>query len=145
MIIHRTKFFLALICLFVTPVVLYKVIWLLQSKKTTGVYAFKSYGPALDQMRFPYSVIYFKHGADTVWFHGAGKLNYQPGDMVPVRYLAGNPSNAQLDTFRSLWMSTIIYGGILFLFLLAISLHPEIVSYKKKVILTRKKPFVWVV
>jgi hypothetical protein len=145
MIIHRTKFFLALICLFVTPLVLYKTIWLLQSKKTTGTFAFVSYGPALDQIRFPYSVMYFKHGIDTVWFEARGKLNYKPGAIVPVRYLAGNPSNAKLGTFRSLWMATIIYGGIPFLLLLAIFLHPEIVPYKKKVMLTRKQPFVWVV
>jgi hypothetical protein len=145
MIIHRTKFFLVLICLYITPLVLYRVIWLLQSKKTTGIFAFVTYGSALDQIRSPYSEIYFKHGIDTVWFQEPGKLKYKPGAIVPVRYLAGNPSNARLDTFRSLWMATIVYGGIPLLVLLAISLHPEIVPYRKKVMLTRKKPFVWVV
>jgi hypothetical protein len=141
----RTKFFLALFLLFVTPLVLYKVIWLLQSKKATGTFAFESEGPALDLIRFPYSMIYFKVGKDTVWLKGPGNLNLKSGDLVPVRYHAGNPSNAKLDTFKALWAGTIIYGGIPLLFLLVIFLHPDIVPYHKKVLLRWKKPFVWVV
>jgi hypothetical protein len=138
----RTKFFLALAFLFVTPLVLYKAIWLLRSKTTTGKLAFESYGPALDQIRFPYSMIYFKNGKDTVWFKGPGNLQMKAGDIVPVRYLPGNPGNAKVDTFKSIWAGTLIYGGIPCLFLLVIFLHPEIVPYRAKVILTRKPPFV---
>ena len=145
MVMPRTKFFLALFLLFITPLVLYKTIWLLQSKKTTGTFAFESYGPALDQIRFPYTMIYFMVGKDTVWFKGPGLLNLKPGDLVPVRYLPRNPSNAKLDTFKSIWFGTIIYGGIPFLILLVIFLHPEIVPYRNKVMVRWKKPFVWVV
>ncbi|HEY8894570.1 MAG TPA: DUF3592 domain-containing protein, partial [Niastella sp.] len=122
--------------------VLYKAVWLLQSKKTTGVFAFESYGPALDQIRFPYSIIYFLHGKDTVWFKGPGHLQLKAGDKVPVRYLSATPTQAKLDTFKSIWIGTIIYGGIPLLVLLVICLHPEIVPYKAKIILTRKSPFV---
>jgi hypothetical protein len=145
MVVSRTKFFLALFLLFITPLVLYKVVWLLQSKKTTGIFAFESYGPALDQIRFPYSMLYFKLGKDTVWFRGPAHLQLKSGDLTPVRYLAGNPSNARLDTFKAIWAGTVIYGGIPFLILLVIFLHPEIVPYRKKVMLKWKKPFVLVV
>jgi hypothetical protein len=145
MIMHRTKFFLALFLLYLTPLVLYKSIWLIQSKKAIGKFAFESYGPALDQIRFPYSIIYFLVGKDTVWFKGPGKLHLKPGNLVPVRYLPRDPSNARLDSFKSIWAGTIIYGSIPFLILIVISLHPEIIPYRKKVKLTREKPFVWVV
>jgi hypothetical protein len=145
MIIHRTKFFLALFLLYITPLVLYKSIWLIQSKKATGKFAFESHGNALDQMRFPYSEIYFKHGNDTIWFKGPAGLHLKAGDMVPVRYLISNPSNARLNSFKAIWGATVVYGGIPFLVLLAISLHPEIIPYRKKVKLTLEKPFVWVV
>jgi hypothetical protein len=142
MVMPRTKFFLALICLFVTPLVLYKAIWLLQSKKTAGIYAFKSFGPALDQIRFPYSAIYFIHGKDTTWFKGPGYLHLQEGTTVPVRYQTGNPAGARVDSFKSIWLDTIVYGGIPILILLVIFLHPEIVPYRSSVELTRRKPFI---
>jgi len=142
---HRAKFFLGLILLFITPLLLSKTIWLLRSKKTTGIFAFENYGPALDQIRFPYSILYFKLGKDTVWFRGPGKLHLKPGDIVPVRYLASNPSNARLDTFKAIWAATVIYGGVPFLILLVIFLHPEIVPYRKSVQLIARKPFIRVV
>jgi hypothetical protein len=138
----RTKFFLALFSLLVVPLLSYKVIWLLQSRKTSGIFAFEGRGNALDQMRFPYSDIYFKNGKDTIWFKGPGNLDLQPGATVSIRYLPGNPSQAKLDTFKAIWGATAVYGGIPLLILLVICLHPEIVPYKAKVILLRNKPFV---
>ena len=145
MVIPRTKFFLALICLFITPLVLYKTVWLLQSKKTSGIYAFRSFGPALDQIRFPYSVIYFLNGKDTIWFKGPGDLNMKEGAIVPVLYHTGNPAGARVDSFKSIWLDTIIYGGIPFLILLVIFLQPGIVPYRSNVELTPRKPFLRVV
>ncbi|MBO9201048.1 MULTISPECIES: DUF3592 domain-containing protein [Niastella] len=145
MVISRTKFFVAIILLLVTPLVVSKIIWLLQAKKTTGIFAFESYGPALDQIRFPYSMIYFMVGKDTFWFKGPGKLELPENTLVPIRYLPRNPSNAKLDSFRSIWIGTIIYGGIPLLILLVIFLHPAIVPYRSKVHLTLDKPFLRVV
>lgn len=145
MLMPRTKFFLALFSLLIVPLLLYKVVWLMQSQKANGVFAFEGSGNALDQMRFPYSDIYFINGGDTVWFKGPGGLHLQPGAIVPIRYQSNNPSNAKLDNFKSIWGATIIYGGIPLLILLVIFLHPEIVPYRSKVKLTPRKPFVWVV
>lgn len=145
MVMPRAKFFLTLICLIVVPLVLYKVVWLIQSKKAAGKYAFRSYGPALDQIRFPYSAIYFIHAKDTIWFKGPGYLHLKEGAVVPVRYHTANPAGARVDTFKSIWLDTIIYGGIPLLILLVVSLHHEIVPYRSKVELTKRKPFVRVV
>ncbi len=46
---------------------------------------------------------------------------------------------------KSIWGGTVIYGGIILLVLIAISVHPEIVPYKSKVQLLTKKPFIRVV
>jgi hypothetical protein len=145
MVISRTKFFLGLFLLFITPLLLSKAIWVLQSKKTKGKFAFQSYGPALDQIRFPYSIIYFMTGKDTVWFKGPANLGLPENADVPVRYQAGNPADAKLDSFKAIWMGTLIYGGIPFLILLVIFLHPEIVPYRSRVKLTKMKPFVYLV
>ena len=145
MVIPRSKLFLALFLLLIVPLLLYKVIWLVQSHKVNGVFAFEGSGGALDQMRFPYSEIYFIHGKDTTWFKGPGYLNLQPGAIVPIRYLSGNPSNAKLDTFKSIWSGTLIYGGVPLLMLLVIFLNPYIVPYRSRVALSKRKPFVRVV
>ncbi|THU40769.1 hypothetical protein FAM09_01250 [Niastella caeni] len=85
------------------------------------------------------------HGKDTIWFKGPGYYHLQEGAVVPVRYLTGNPAGARVDTFKSIWFDTIIYGGIPFLILLVIFLHPEIVPFRSKVMVSRRKPFVRVV
>jgi hypothetical protein len=142
---HRTKFFLVLISLWVIPLVSYRVIWLLQSKRATGLFAFQSYGPALDQIRFPYSVIYFKVGKDTIFFKAPPHLRLSKNAVVTVLYQPRNPEDARLDSFKAIWSGTIIYGGIPLLFLIVIFLHPEIIPYRSKVELRAKSPFVRVV
>jgi hypothetical protein len=142
MIIHRTKFFLALMCLIVIPLVTYKCIWLMQSRKVNGIFAFEGRGNALEQIRFPHSEIWFRDGNDTVWIKGPGGLNLKKGDVVGVRFLPGDPDNARLDSFMGIWGGAVVYGGIILLVLTAIAFHPEIVPYRSKVMLTGKSPFI---
>lgn len=142
MIIHRTKFFLALISLVVIPLVTYKYIWLMQSRRVDGVFAFEGQGNVLEQIRFPHSEIWFRDGNDTVWIKGPGGLHLKKGDVVSVRFLPGDRDNARLDTFIGIWGGTVIYGGIVLLLLTAIAFHPEIVPYRSKVMLMVRRPFV---
>ena len=142
MIMHRTKFFLALISIWVIPLVAYKCIWLMQSRKVNGIFAFESLGPALDQIRFPYSVLWFRNGNDTVWLKGPGGLQHKSGDVVPLRFIPGSEATAKVDNFKGIWMGTIIYGGIILLVLIVIFLHPEIIPYRSRVKLTGRQPFV---
>ena len=141
MIITRTKFFLSIILLLITPLVVPKMVWLLQSKKTMGIFSFEGKGNALDQWRSSYSVIYFMVGKDTIWFNGPGGLRLREDAIVPVRYLPSSPDNAKLDSFKSIWGATAVYGGIPLLILLVIFLHPEIVPYRSKVRVMLNKPF----
>ena len=145
MVVHRTKFFLGLFLLLIIPLLLNKIVWLIQSKKTSGIYAFDEAGNALDQIRTTSSVFYFKHGSDTVWFKWPGSLKLKPGAIVPIRYRPANPSDAIVDTFVSIWGATTVYGGIPLLILFVIFLHPEIVPRKSKLRLTLKRPFIQII
>lgn len=145
MVLHRHIFFLALLLLPVVFLTGNKIIWLLHSKRTTGTFYFQGRGNALEQFRESYGIIYFKLGKDTVWFEQQGSLRFKRGDPVPVRYQAGNPSDAKVDNFRCMWGAIVIYGGLPLLVLLMIALHPHIVPYHSNIRLTHKKPFIQIV
>lgn len=142
MIIHRTKFFLALISIWVIPLVAYKCIWLMQSRKVNGIFSFEGHGNALEQIRFPHSEFWFKDGNDTVLLKGPGSLHLKKGAVIPLRYIPGNEDNSLPDTFRGIWLGTVIYGGIPLLVLFVIFLQPEIIPFKSRVKLTGKQPYV---
>jgi hypothetical protein len=91
MLIHRASFFLALSLFLIIPPVTLKVMWLLASEKTTGVFYLHGRGYALDHTRTTNSYIYFKHEKDTVWFTDIGNLPIKEGDQVPVVYQKRNP------------------------------------------------------
>jgi hypothetical protein len=145
MIVRRTSFFLALSSLIIVPLLANKIIWLANSKKTTGIFSFQGGGNALDQIRMSQSFMYYTLGKDTIWFEGLPHLNLKEGQTVPVRYQPDNPSDVKLDTFLGIWGVTAIYGGLPLLVLLVLFLHPEIVPYRSKLRLTRKKPFIEIV
>jgi hypothetical protein len=142
MTIHRHRFFLALFALLIVPLVAKKLIWLAQSKTTTGIFYMKIHGNALEQMRGTFSLIYFKLGKDTIWFEETGYLKVKEGQPVAVRYQKNNPSDALVNNFRTVWGATVIYGGLPVLVLLVLFLHPHIIPYNARLRLTRKKPYI---
>ena len=142
MIIRRSIFFLTLALLIILPVLTVKLIWIAGTKTTTGIKAFEGMGNALDQLRATYSVIYFKHGQDTVWFNSPTDLSYRPGDLVPVRYRIADPSDARMNTLTGIWVGSLIYGSIPLILILLIFLHPQIVPRRSRISLSGKKPFI---
>jgi hypothetical protein len=138
----RTLFFLALSLLFIIPAVILKGIWLLNAKKTSGVFYLQGRGNALDQIRTTHSYIYFKHGKDTIWFTDLGNLPLKEGDVVPVIYQKGNPSDAKVNTFICIWGTTLFYIGVPLLILLITALHPDIIPYTGKVCLKKTVPYI---
>jgi hypothetical protein len=85
MIVRRTSFFLALSCLIIVPMLANKIIWLANSKKTTGTFSFQGGGNSLDQIRMTHSFLYYKLGQDTIWFEALPHLELKEGQAVPVR------------------------------------------------------------
>lgn len=142
MVVRRTSFFLFLFMIILVIFPLKKLVWLIRSEKTMGVFGFHGEGGALDQMRQSYSKIDFKHGKETVTFKGPGSLRLKKGDLVPVRYLPGNPTDAMVVSFIGIWGSSVVYGGIFFATLLAVFLHPDIVPRRAKLKITIKKPYI---
>jgi len=145
MIIQRTRFFLTISLLIVIPLVLPRVWWLKHSRRTEGIMAFAGKGELGDQMPLDYSVIYFRHGKDTIWFNGLGNLRLPPGTPVPVRYNVGDPQDAQVDLFAGIWGSTLVNGGIPLLMLLVIFLHPDVVPRKARLRLSLRRPWIGIV
>jgi hypothetical protein len=142
MIMHRTPFFLALFGILIIPLLATRMLWLLHSEKTTGIMAFETRGIAGDQLPLTYSLIYFSHGKDTVWFYGTPGLGLKTGQFVPVRYQPDNPADAKIDLFIGLWGDILVYGGIPFFILLFIFLHPDVIPRRSRVLLTWKRPFI---
>jgi hypothetical protein len=145
MTLTRTQFFLPLFCLLTLPFVLPRLVWLRGTQTTTGLFAFAGMGSVGDQMPLSYSVIYFRHGRDTVWFNGLGNLGLHPGDRVPVRYKVNDPSDAKVDIFAAIWGDILVYTGIPVLMLLAIYLHPEVVPKGSKIKWAGRPPFLLLV
>jgi hypothetical protein len=144
MIMHRITFFLGLFGILLIPLLVPRILWLLRAEKTMGIMAFETRGTAGDQLPLTYSLIYFRHGKDTVWFYGVPGLGLKKDQLVPVRYQSGNPADAKIDLFIALWGDILVYGGVPFLMLLVIFLHPDVIPYRSRVRLTRKRPFIFI-
>lgn len=142
MVVRRTPFFLSLFLLVFFVLTGSKLLWLMQSKRTTGYFAFKGRGNALEQIRVPFSEFYYKLGNDTVLFRGPGKLNFKAHTPVTVWYQPDDPKDAKVGTFFGLWGNTAVYGGIIFVIMLAVFIHPEIVPRSARLRLSYKKPFI---
>jgi hypothetical protein len=145
MIVRRSIFFLSLFLVIIIIFPVNTLVWLMQSQKTMGVFVFQGEGNALEQFRETFVEIYFKHGKDTVVIKEPGRLRMKIGDLVPVRYLPHHPAGAKVAMFRTLWGSSVVYGGIFFCILLVIFLHPEIVPRRARLKLTYKRPFIQIV
>lgn len=95
------------------------------------------------QLRRTYDVIMFSAtGKDTVFFNSADDESFSPGQIVPVLYQRSRPTEAKVDTFTGLWMDTVIYSGLFFLFIAVVFFHPQIIPYRARVQLLLKRPFI---
>lgn len=141
MLIRRTVFFLMLSFFLVLLIASGKIIWVLQSEKTTGVFSFEGKGNALEQIRLTNSFIYFRHGKDTVWFKGPAGLHLAEGSPISVRYNPVDPSDAKVNTFFGIWGGTVVYCSLPLLVLLVLMVHPHIIPYHSVILLSRKRPF----
>lgn len=145
MIISRNFFFAMLAILPVGPLLGPRLFWLARSERGWGVMAFKGGGNAGEQMPLSYSVIYFRHGKDTVWFNGLGSLGVSDGAIIPIRYQIDKPENARVDIWQAIWGDILVYEGIPVLMLLFIYADPVVIPYRKKVWLNWRRPFIRIV
>jgi hypothetical protein len=142
MIIKRNHFFLMLFLLMVVPIIAAKLYWVSSASKTKGVMAFQ--GKEISgQLRRTYAVITFSAtGKDTVFFNSADDESFSPGQSVPVLYQRSRPTEAKVDTFTGLWMDTVIYSGLFFLFISGVFFHTQNITKRARVQLLLKRPFI---
>ncbi|HMC85323.1 MAG TPA: hypothetical protein VKI61_07350 [Chitinophagaceae bacterium] len=145
MVIRQITLFVSIVALYVTPVMVPRIIWLVRSQKTTGVFSFEGKGSAGEQIKLSYSFIYYMYGNQKIWFEGPGHMPLQEGAIVPIRYQINNPADAKVDSFYGLWADAAVYCGEPLIMLIFIFLNRGIFPPGSRIRLTLKKPFLLIV
>jgi hypothetical protein len=143
MLLTRNSFFILLFILIVSPIPLYKLIWIAGSREAVGTMYFTGHGnlgSALGISSYP--VIWFVVGKDTIYFNGNVNIPLKEGEKISIRYQRSNPQNAKMNIFTSIWGDTMAYMTGPLLFFLVIYFHPDLVPKKAKVLIGRKKPWI---
>ena len=144
MLFSKNALLFLLLLLLVIPIALPNSLWLLRSKKTTGVVQGIGTASGVSFGKDTYAYISFSTtGKDTVYFQGKDN-DYKQGDVVPVRYQAKEPEDAKVVAFWSLWGNTIAYCGAPLIFWCICFFAPDIVPRGAKVVVG-KKPFLKVI
>ena len=142
MTLSRNAFFLSLLLICISPVVLWKIVWLSKTTATNGKVWFTGKTLELDGSISSHLVILFLAGKDSIHFNAPANLPFKQGETVPVRYVNGKPSEARVNTFLRIWGDAIVYGIWPVLVLLVIYLIPEsldpLVPRRSKVQFDRK-------
>ena len=145
MVIRQITLFVSIVALYVTPVVVPRIIWLSRSQKTKGVFSFEGMGSAGEQIKLSYCFVYFMYGNQKIWFEGPGHMDLKEGTIIPVRYQKNNPADAKVDTFLGLWADAAVYCGEPFVMLILIFLNRGIFPRGSRIRLMFKKPFIQIV
>jgi len=144
MILSRNQFFLLLFMLIVMPFYAVKLNWIAHSTVTGGRMWFK--GHTLEDLGniSEHLVIKYKVGNDSLWFDTMND-EMEEGSIVSVRYQTNNPKDAKINSFKWLWMDTLLYSMAPLLIFLVLYLTPDkfdpLIPKKAKIII-RKKPFI---
>ena len=143
MLLSRNRFFILLFILIISPLPLYKLIWIAGSRETEGTMYFTGHGNLGSVLGIStYPVIWFKAGKDTIFFNGNVNIPMKEGEKISVRYQKNDPQNAKMNLFSSIWGDTMAYMLGPLLIFLVIYFHPDLVPKKAKVMIDRKKPWI---
>jgi len=123
MLLSKNAFFLILVFIVVSPLVIPKIIWLSGTKNTRGVVWFEGHTLELQGGISKHSVILFILNKDSFEFNGPGHLS--TGDSVSVLYRSNNPADAIIDNPRAFWMGNLAYIILPLLVLLVLYFTPR--------------------
>ena len=136
--LSRNRFFLYLFVLLVLPLPLYKLIWILSSRKTEGTMYFTGHGNLGSVLGITtYPVIWFKSGKDTIYFNGNLNIPLREGEKVSVLYQRNDPGDAKIRLFSCLWGDTMAYDLAPFIILLIVFFHPDLIPKKSTFLIGR--------
>ena len=142
MTLSRNVFFILLLLICISPVMIWKIAWLSKTTATNGKVWFTGKTLELDGSISSHLVILFLAGKDSIHFNAPANLPFKQGETVPVRYVNEKPSEARVNTFLRIWGDAIVYGIWPVLVLLVIYLIPEsldpLVPRRSKIQLDRR-------
>jgi hypothetical protein len=145
MVVRQITLFIGILLLYLTPIILPKIIWLRHSRKTTGVFSFEGRGSAGERIQLSYSFIYFYHGHEKIWFRGLGNMHLKEETPVPIRYQIKDLADAKVDTFYGIWGEVLVYGGEPLVILICIFLHRGIIPPGSRIRIKLRKPYLSIV
>jgi len=142
MTLSRNAFFLTLLCICISPFIIWKLVWLTKTTVTTGKVWFTGHTIQLDGAISSHLVVLFMAGKDSIDFEAPASLPLKEGEAVEVRYVKKNPSDARVNTLMRVWGDTIVYGiwpvlVLLVIYFMPASLDP-LVPRKSKIRISRK-------
>jgi hypothetical protein len=130
------------------PFLIYKIIWLANSKKTNGTVYFMGNTLEVNGAVSSHLVIIFKAGKDSITFNTIPDLPFKPNEPIPVRYQKNDPWDAKVDLPDRIWGDTLVYALAPLLILLVLFLTPErfdpLLPRKSKIIIG-KNPFIRII
>jgi hypothetical protein len=139
MALTRNQFFLASLVLLIGIFFTYKLVWVLTAKKAIGEVVMTGHGNLGSPLGLSsYQVIKFQTMSGIVVFNGEFDLGLQSGEKVNVLYHADNPPDAKINSFKSIWVDSIIYCIWPLLVLIVIFLTPDLIPRKSKIVIGRK-------
>lgn len=137
MVLGRTLFFLLLALVLVFPFYGAKMLWLIHSRKATGIVWFVGHTLELNGSISQHLVILFRVGNDSITFNTGGNQGFKTGDKVPIRYQRADPPDARIDSPFAIWADTVVNSLLPELFLLVLFLTPNrfdpLIPWKAKV------------
>jgi hypothetical protein len=146
MLLSRWHFFAWLFLLMVIPFPARKVIWLAGSRQIMGKVYFT--GHHFDPLGgiASHLVVIFYLGRDSIVFNNNVNLGLPDDSRVPVRYAAGNPADARVDTFLCIWGDTFVWMLLPTLIWIVLFLTPNrfdpLIPWRSKILLGKFRPFI---
>jgi len=130
----RPQFFIVLFIVLVAPLSLYKLNWILHSEASIGIVQFTGHGNLGSVLGIStYQVILFKAGRDSILFNGNVDAGLKNNEPIEIRYQPGDPTDARMNTFMSLWGDTMAYSLGPILVFLAVFFSNEIIPRRSQV------------
>jgi len=138
--LRKWPFLLLIWLLAISPLVIYKMWWVLTATHTKGRVLFHG-KELMGQLQRVYSVINYAAGSDTSYFNSSSNVLLPKGQVVDVLYHPDDLQGARMTDFGSLFNDMTIPAGVLFTMALLIGLHKHIIPRNALFDLRLKKPF----
>jgi hypothetical protein len=137
MTLSRNQFFLLLTLLLVGPFYVYRLIWLANSRKTTGIAWFIGHNLENDGSVSRHLVVLFKAGKDSITFNAGENLGFKEGDPIPIRYQQDDVHDARINIpsriWGDTWVDTMVFEIVVLILFLTPPRFDPLIPFNAKV------------